>query len=77
MDVGRLVDDLALSVIIANDEKSGDLATEPQTPRPHVEIHICPICLHPCEGAKELMEHYWGYCQKTRNYFDTMMTVGE
>ena len=79
MDVGSLVDDLELSVIIADDEKSGELATtvEPQTPRPCVEIHICPICLHPCEGSKELMEHYWGYCQKTRNYFDTMMTVAE
>jgi len=79
MDVGSLVDDLELSVIITNDEKSGDLATtEPQTPRPPlVEIHICPICLHPCEGSKELMEHYWGYCQKTRTYFDTMMTVAE
>jgi hypothetical protein len=80
MDVGSLVDDLELSVIITNDEKSGDLATatEPQTPRaPIVEIHICPICLHACEGSKELMEHYWGYCQKTRNYFDTMMTVAE
>lgn len=79
MDVGSLVDDSSLSVIIADDEKSGELATtaEPQTPRPPTEIHICPICLHPCEGSKELMEHYWGYCQKTRNYFDTMMTVAE
>lgn len=78
MDVGSLVDESALGVIIADDEKSGELATttEPQTPRPlPTEIHICPICLHPCEGSKELMEHYWGYCQKTRNYFDTMMSV--
>lgn len=77
MDVGSLVDESALSVIIENDEKSGDLATEPQTPRPSVEILICPICLHKCEGSKELMEHYWGYCLKTRTYFDTMMTVAE
>jgi hypothetical protein len=77
MDVGSLVDELAVDAIITNHEKSGDLATEPQTPRPLVEIHICPICLHPCEGSKELMEHYWGYCQKTRSYFDTMMTVAE
>lgn len=77
MDVGSLVDDSLPSVIIQNDEKSGELATEPKTPRPSVEIHICPICLHKCEGSKELMEHYWGYCLKTRTYFDTMMTVAE
>jgi len=78
--LGSLVVDLTPTDKTQIDEKSGDLVMEPQTPRPQkevVEIHICPICLHPCVGSAELMEHYWGYCQKTRTYFDTMMTVGE
>ena len=73
-DVGSLVDISADIEIIQNDEKIGD--AEPQTPRASVEIHVCPICLHKCEGSQELLEHYWGYCMKTRTYFDTMMSVG-
>jgi hypothetical protein len=79
MDVGSLVDDFTDYEIIQNDEKSGDLVidAEPKTPRPIVEIIMCPICLHKCEGSQELLEHYWGYCMKTRTYFDTMMSVKE
>jgi len=73
--VGSLVDDFAIIKTAVKSEKNGDLGVGDETPRAIVEIHICPICLHPCEGSKELMEHYWGYCQKTRTYFDTMMSV--
>jgi hypothetical protein len=74
-NLGSLVDDLPVIETVATSKKNGDLGVGDETPRPIVEIHICPICLHPCEGSKELMDHYWGYCQKTRNYFDTMMSV--
>lgn len=77
MDVGSLVEDFADYEIIQNDEKIGDADAEPQTPRPAIEIHICPICSHKCEGSQELLEHYWGYCVKTRTYFDTMLSVKE
>jgi hypothetical protein len=75
MDVGSLVEDFADYEIIQNDEKIGD--AEPHTPRPLVEVILCPICQHKCEGSQELLEHYWGYCMKTRSYFDTMMSVKE
>ena len=79
MDVGSLVDDFDDYETIQNNEKSGDLVIDaaPQTPRPKVEIHLCPICLHKCEGSQELLEHYWGYCVKTRTYFYTMLSVKE
>lgn len=72
LELGSLVDDFADYEIIQNDEKIGDLviADEPQTPKPKVEILVCPICLQKCEGSQELLEHYWGYCLKTRTYFD-------
>lgn len=38
---------------------------------PKIEIHVCPVCLKNCEGKTELLEHYWGYCLKTRSYFDS------
>lgn len=68
--IGSLVDDFADFEIIQKDEKSGDLVIEPMTPKAVVEILLCPICQHKCEGSQELLEHYWGYCQKTRTYFD-------
>jgi len=71
--IGSLVDDFADYEIIENDEKSGDLVIEPQTPKAVVEILLCPICQHKCEGSAELLEHYWGYCQKTRTYFDRIV----
>jgi len=71
--IGSLVDDFADYEIIENDEKSGDLVIEPQTPKAVVEIFLCPICQHKCEGSAELLEHYWGYCQKTRTYFDRIV----
>jgi len=75
--IGSLVDDFADYEIIENDEKSGDLVigadAEPQTPKAVVEILLCPICQHKCEGSAELLEHYWGYCQKTRTYFDVCL----
>ena len=82
---GSRVADFAPTEQTQKGEKSGELviershnivemnAAEPQTPRGDadiVEIHVCPICLHKCEGSAQLLEHYWGYCQKTRNYFD-------
>jgi len=33
------------------------------------EVFICPICLHNCEGKQEFIEHYYGYCPKTRKFF--------
>lgn len=70
-EVGSLVDDFADYEIIRMDEKSGELVIEePHTPKPVVEILLCPICQRKCEGSQELMEHYWGYCQKTRTFFD-------
>lgn len=80
--IGSLVDDFDDFEIIQKDEKSGDLVIggflppttdmvgEPMTPKAVVEILLCPICQHKCEGSQELLEHYWGYCQKTRTYFD-------
>jgi hypothetical protein len=68
---GSVVDDFDDYEIIHNDEKSGEyvIGDGVESKRP-TEIFICPICQNKCEGAQELMEHYWGYCQKTRTYFD-------
>lgn len=72
--LGSMVVDLTPTAETQKDVKSGELVIgdveEPQTPKAIVEIHLCPICLHKCEGSAELLEHYWGYCQKTRTYFD-------
>ena len=73
---GSLVADFAPTEQTQKHEKSGELVNEPQTPRGSadvIEIHVCPICLHKCEGSAELLEHYWGYCQKTRTYFDVCL----
>jgi hypothetical protein len=56
--------DLSQSVFLSGIE-------EPLTPK--IEIHVCPVCLKNCEGKTELLEHYWGYCLKTRNYFDSFL----
>jgi len=74
-DGGSLVDVLEPMEETQNGTKSGELVIgdEPQTPKPIVEIHLCPICLHKCEGSAELLEHYWGYCQKTRTYYDRIV----
>jgi len=72
--LGSLVVDLTPTAETQKDVKSGELVIdEPQTPKAVVEIHLCPICLHKCEGSAELLEHYWGYCQKTRTYFDVCL----
>jgi hypothetical protein len=71
---GSRVADFAPTEQTQKGEKSGELViAEPQTPKgvaDIIEIHVCPICLHKCEGSAQLLEHYWGYCQKTRTYFD-------
>jgi hypothetical protein len=70
---GSLVDDFGDIEIIQKDDKIGDLGIETATATPMVEILVCPICLRKCEGSQELLEHYWGYCMKTRSYFDAHM----
>lgn len=67
-DSGDIEDEFLDFEIIQSDGTT--ITEEPQTPKPVVEILLCPICQHKCEGPQELMEHYWGYCQKTRTYFD-------
>jgi hypothetical protein len=44
---------------------------EPATPK--IEIHVCPVCLKNCEGKTQLLEHFWGYCLKTQNYFKSFI----
>ena len=73
MEFGNFIDDFDDYEVITNDEKNEEcctVITEPIIPKPSVEILICPICHLKCEGSQELMSHYWGYCMKTRTYFD-------
>lgn len=67
-DSGDIEDEFLDFEIIQSDGTT--ISAEPSTPKPVVEILLCPICQHRCEGSQELIEHYWGYCQKTRTYFD-------
>jgi hypothetical protein len=67
-DSGSIEDEFLDFEIIQSDGTI--IPAEPSTPKPVVEILLCPICQHRCEGSQELIEHYWGYCQKTRTYFD-------